>query len=143
MPMLCRAGVLVECCTTGVPRHDTSHETSGDVLNEGPSPCSGGCRCDEVDGGVSNDGRLSASSEQHERSEPRDCDSCAKSCDVVSLHVKPTDGNGVTVMSVAATVVARISCDVCLSQRRNSLGSSAVQIGQHIFIPPSERPFLI
>jgi len=92
MPTLCRAGILVECCTLGIPGHEKSYDA--------PDKCPGGCPCDEGD----------EAPDDKDSSHPRDCDSCTESCNVVSTHSKQTDGDDVAVMLVSAIAAAQTPC---------------------------------
>lgn len=125
MPTLCRAGVLVECCTLGIPGQEKPHDA--------PDRCPGDCPCDTRD--ETPDGT--------ESSHPRDCDSCAESCNVVSPHSKETAGDDFAVMLVAAIAVTRVPCDAFPPHRHHSPKLDTVQLGEHIPIPASDRPLLI
>ena len=87
MPTLCRAGILVECCTPGIPTHEKSQGAPDKCPNQCPDDDGEKCPGDT------------------EPSEPRDCDSCTESCNVVSPHTKQTDADDFAVMRVAAIAV--------------------------------------
>ncbi len=125
MPTLCRAGILVECCTLGVPGHAKSHDA--------PDKCPDNCPCDTRE----------ETPDDTESSHPRDCDSCTESCNVVSPHSKQTDGDDFAVMLVAAMAVTQVRCDAFLPHQHRSRNLNTMQIGEHLPIPASERPLLI
>ncbi len=125
MPTLCRAGILVECCTQGIPGHEKSHDA--------PDRCPGGCPCNKNDEAPDDD----------DSSHPRDCDSCAESCNVVSTHSKQTDGDDVAVMLVVTIAVAQVPCDAFLSHQYHSRNLNATRLVELLTIPDSDRPLLI
>ena len=125
MPALCRAGILVECCTLGIPGHAKSHDA--------PDECTDDCPCDTRE--ETPDGT--------ESSHPRDCDSCAESCDVVSTHSKQTDDEDFAVLLVAEIAVAQVPCDAFLTHQHHSRSPNTIQLNENIPIPPSDRPLLI
>ncbi len=128
MPTLCRAGILVECCASGVPGHDKSHDA--------PDKCPNKCPCGNRD-------KYPDDTDDPESSEPRDCDSCAESCNVVSLHSKQTDSDDIGVMLVAVIAVTQVPCDAILSHQHRSRNRNTMQIGENLPIPASDRPLLI
>ncbi len=125
MPTLCRAGILVECCTLGVPGHEKSHDA--------PDKCPNNCPCDNRD----------KCPDDTESSEPRDCDSCAESCNVVSTHSKQTDGDDFAVMLVALIAVTQVTRDAFLPHQHRSRNLNTMWLGKHLPILPSDRPLLI
>ncbi len=124
MPALCRAGILVECCALGLP-HEKSHDA--------PEKCPGDCPCDNRD----------ESPDDRESSEPRDCDSCTESCNVVSLYSKQSDSDDFAEMPVLVITVTRGPCDAILSHPHHSRNRNTTQIDEHLPIPASDRPLLI
>ena len=129
MPTLCRAGVLVECCSLGIPGHEQSHDEPRNT----PDKCPGDCPCDTRE--EAPDGT--------ESSHPRDCDSCTESCNVVSTHSKQTDGDDFAVVPVAAIAVAPVPCDAFLSHQYRSRNLNTTRLVEHLTIPDSDRPLLI
>ena len=125
MPTLCRAGILVECCTLGIPGHEKSHDAPDKCPNQCPDD--GGEKCPGDTG----------------PSEPRDCDSCTESCNVVSPHSKQTDADDFAVMQVAAIAVAHVPCDAFLLHQHRSRNLNTIRLGEHLPIPASDRPLLI
>jgi len=125
MPTLCRAGILVECCASGVSGHEKSHDA--------PDKCPNKCPCDNRD----------KCPDDTESSEPRDCDSCVESCNVVSLYSKQTDGDDFAEMLVSVIAVTQVPCDAFLSHQHRSRSRNTMQIGEHLPIPASDRPLLI
>ena len=125
MPTLCRAGILVECCAFGVPDIEKSHNA--------PDKCPDNCPCDTRE----------ETTDDTESSHPRDCDSCAESCNVVSPRSQQTDGDAVAVMLVAAMAVAQAPCDALLPHQHRSGNLNTMQLSEHVPIPPSDRPLLI
>jgi len=125
MPTLCRAGILVECCTLGIPGHEKSHDS--------PDGCPDDCPCDLRD----------EAPDDSDSSHPRDCDSCTESCNVVSPHSKQTDADDFTIMLVAAIAVTQARYDSFLSRPHRSRNLIAMQQGEHLPIPASDRPLLI
>lgn len=123
MPTLCRAGVLVECCALGIP----AHEGSRDAPAEYPS----GCPCDGD--GCSNN---------TESPEPRDCDSCAESCNVVSTHSKQSDDD-FAVLLVVGVVSMQAPNDALPQHEIRTRDLSTARLREHLPIPISDRPLLI
>ncbi len=125
MPTLCRAGILVECCTPGIPVHEKSHDA--------PDKCPNNCPGDNGD----------KCPDDKESSEPRDCDSCTESCNVVSPHSKQTDADDFAVMLVTVMAVTQTNCDAFLPHQHRSRNPNTMQLGKHLPIPASDRPLLI
>lgn len=125
MPTLCRAGILVECCASGVPAHEKSHDAPYDCPNQCPDDNREKCPDDTGS------------------SESRDCDSCAEACSAVSLHSKHTDGDDFAVMLVAVNAVTQVPYDAFLPHQHRSRNLNTMQIGEHLPIPASVRPLLI
>lgn len=127
MPVLCRAGVLVECCASEVgARADTkSHDA--------PDQCPDNCPCDTRE----------KTPDDTESSEPRGCDSCADACNAVSPHSRQTNDDDVAVMFVAAISVTQVPHDAYLSHQHPSRNLSTEQLRQHLPFPVSDRPLLI
>ncbi len=125
MPTLCRAGILVECCTLGVAAPKKSHDA--------PDKCPNQCPDDNRD----------KCPDDTESSHPRDCDSCAEACNAVSPHSKQTDADDFAVMLVAAIAVAHFPCDAFLLHQRRSRNLNTIQLGENLAIPASDRPLLI
>ena len=124
MPTLCRAGILVECCTLGIPGHEKSHGAPDQCPNQCPDDgekCLGGTG----------------------PSEPRDCDSCTESCNVISPHSKQTDGDDFAVILVSVIAVSPVRSDAFLLHHHCSRHLNSMQFGEHIPVPASERPLLI
>ena len=122
MPMLCRAGVLVECCDSGVPARGKSHDT----------PVQRPCKCPNE-----------KCPENTGPSEPRDCDSCTESCNGVSPHSKHTDDDDLAITLVAAPAATQALADERLPHRYRSHDASAEQLLEHLPYPVSDRPLLI
>lgn len=122
MPTLCRVGVLVECCHLGGPGHEKS--------NDAPDHCPNKCPCDTRE----------QAPDDTESSEPRDCDSCAESCNVVSPYSKQTDGDDLAAMVMA---VMQVPCDAFVTLQHRSRSLNPTQPGERVPIPASERPLLI
>lgn len=125
MPALCRAGILVECCASGVPTHEKSHDA--------PDKCPDNCPDDNRE----------KCPDDTESSEPRDCDSCAESCNVVSPHTKQADGDDLAAMFVAVVAVTQVPYDSFLPRQHRSGELNTDQLGEHIPFPASDRPLLI
>ncbi len=125
MPTLCRAGILVECCSREIPGHEKSHDA--------PDKCPGGCPCDTRE----------ETHDDTESSEPRDCDACTESCNVVSAHTKQTDGDDFAVILDAAIVVAQVRCNSFLPHQHRSCNLNTTRLVEHLSIPDSDRPLLI
>lgn len=125
MPILCRAGILVECCTLGIPGHEKSHDA--------PDKCPGDCPCDTRE----------ETPDDTESSHPRDCDSCTESCNVVSPYSKQTDGDDFVVMLVAVIAMVQVPCDAFLTHQHHCRSPNTIQLDENIPIPDSERPLLI
>ncbi len=125
MPTLCRAGILVECCTLWIPGHEKAHDSTDNCPNNCP------------------DDNRDKYPDDTRSSEPRDCDSCAESCNVVSPRFKQTDGDDFAVMRVAAIAVAHMPCDAFLTHQHRSGDLRTMQLAEHVRIPPSDRPLLI
>ena len=125
MPALCRAGILVECCTLGVPAPQKSY----DAPDKRPNNCP-----DDNGEKWPNDTTSS---------EPRVCDSCAEACNAVSPHSKQTDADDFAVMLVAAIAVAHFSCDAFLPHQHGLRNLNTIQLGENLAIVASERPLLI
>ena len=125
MPTLCRAGVLVECCALGVPGHEKP--------NDAPDECANKCSCDNRD----------KYPDDTESSEPRDCDSCTESCNVVSPYSKQADRAYFAAARVAVTAAAQAFAEGCLPHANRSRDMSAAQLPEHIPYPVSDRPLLI
>ncbi len=125
MPTLCRAGILVECCASGIPERLESHD--------GPDKCPGDCPCDTRE-----------EAPDHTKStHPRDCDSCAESCNVVSMHSKPTHGDGFAVMLFTGLAVAQVPCSAFLPHQHRSHNLKTMQLVEHIPMSVSDRPLRI
>ncbi len=125
MPTLCRAGILVDCCTLGIPEHEKSHGA--------PDQCPGNCPDDNRD----------KCPDDSESPEPRDCDSCTESCNVVSPHSKQTDAEDFAARLVAVIAVTQVPCDALLPEQHGSRSRNTTPPGEHHSIPPSDRPLLI
>ncbi len=125
MPTLCRAGILVECCASGVPGHEKSPDA--------PDECPNKCPCDT----------RKETPDDTESPEPRDCDSCTESCNVVSLHSKQTDSDDFAEMLVSVIAVTQMPCDLFLPHQHCSRDLNTTQLGEHLPIPACDRPFLI
>ncbi len=125
MPTLCRAGILVECCASGVPADEKSH----DAPDECPNHCPGDNR--------------EKCPDDTESSEPRDCDSCADACNVISPHSRQTSDDDVAVMLVAVISVAQVPGEAYLPHQHRSRDLSTVQLREHLPFPVSDRPLLI
>ena len=125
MPTLCRAGILVECCAFEVAGHEKSHDA--------PERCPDHCPCDTRE----------ESPDDSESSHPRECDTCAESCNVVSPHSKPTDGDDFAVTQIAAMAVAQIPCDAFVPHQHRWRNLNTMQPGEHLPIRASDRPLLI
>ena len=122
VPTLCRAGILVECCDSGIPGHDTSNDAPGKCPSNDPrDKCSDGT----------------------ESSRPRDCDSCAESCHVVSPHTKQTDRDHFAVMFVPLIAVTQPLCDAFVLDQHRPRRLNSVQFGENVPVAPSDRPLLI
>ncbi len=144
MPTLCRAGILVECCTQGFPGHEEGFP-GHEILRSSPDKCPGSCPCD-TSGDTPRGGDTSRGGDtpiDPESSQPRDCDTCTESCNVVSTHSKPSDGDDFAVMQVVAIVPVRSPCDVYLPHRHRLHPITTGQTGEPVPIPASERPRLI
>ncbi len=129
MPVLCRAGILVECCTSGVP----AHEKSLGAQDGCPSKCPNKCP----------DNNREKCPDDPESSEPRDCDSCAETCNVVSPHSKQADRDHFAVTLVAASAAAQALAEQCPPHPYCSRDMSAEQFHEHMPYPVSDRPLLI
>ena len=125
MPTLCRAGILVECCASGVPGHEKSHDAPPDCPNQCPDDNREKCPDDTGPSG------------------PRDCDFCAEACDVVSPQKKRTSDDSVAVMFVAVIAVTQVPGDAYLPHQHRSRNLNTIQLGEHLPFPVSDRPLLI
>jgi len=103
------------------------------TLCDVPDKCPNGCPCDTSDDAP----------DDEDSSHPRDCDSCTESCNVVSTHSKPTDGDDFASMFVVAIDVVQIPCDALLPHQLHSYILNTEQLSEHIPIPASDRPRLI
>ena len=125
MPMLCRAGILVECCTLGIPGHEKSHGA--------PDKCPNKCPDDDGEKCPGDTGP----------SEPRDCDSCTETCNVVSLHSKQTGSDDFAEMLVSVIAMTQVPFDAFLSHQHRLRNRNMMQIRGHLPIRASDRPLLI
>ena len=125
MQTLCRAGILVACCASGVSAHEKSHDA--------PDECPHKCR----------EGNRETCSDDTKSSGPRDCDSCGDACNAVSPHSKQTSDDDVAVMFVAVIAVTQLPGDVYLPHQYRSRNLSTLQLREHLPIPVSDRPLLI
>ncbi len=125
MPMLCRAGILVECCASGVPAREKPHDA--------PDECPNKCPDDNCEKWPDDTGP----------SEPRDCNSCSEACNVVSPHSKQTSDNDIAIMFVAAIAVTQVPGDKYLWHQHCSRDANAEQLKENIPFPVSDRPLLI
>ncbi len=125
MPMLCRAGVFVECCMPVAP--STMESPGAADERPGKCPCHEPC---ERSGGP-------------EAPQPRDCGSCADACNAISPHSKQTSDGDVAVMRVAMMAVTQAPIEVDLSLPHRSRDVSKEQLTQHLPFPVSDRPLQI
>lgn len=124
MPLLCRAGVLVDCCASEVAGHEKP--------DAAPDKCPNHCPCDTRED----------SSDETDSSEPRSCGACAELCHVVSPHSKQAGGDDLTVMLVASITVTPLRFGVLLPHQNRPFNWSTQQLREHLPYPVSDRPLL-
>lgn len=114
MPMLCQAGVLVECCAPAAPLDAESAEC--------PDPCPNHDCPDDT-----------------KTPEQCECSTCLEACNVLSPHLKQVGDHEVAAMFVAVTT----STEVYLPPQQAPRQLSTEQLSEHIPIPVSDQPLLI
>lgn len=125
MPMLCEAGVLVECC---MPADPSNTKAVGNA-DERPGKCPCHEPCERSDG--------------PEEPQSRDCGSCADACNAISPHSKQTSDGDVAVMRAAMMAVTQAPTEADPSLPHHSRDVSKQQLAQHLPFPVSDRPLQI
>lgn len=120
MPALCQAGVLVECCASEVEENKKSDAAPNECPNKCPNENRERCPDDTGSSG------------------PRDCDTCADACNVISRHVTQVNDDDVAVMSLT-----QVLGDLYSLHQHRSRDLSTLQPSEHVPIPASDRPLLI